>query len=140
MRNWLIFAAINGFVGVVAGALGAHALAGVLDQRALGLIATAERYQMWHALALGIVVALWVHARPAGAAVPADAAAAPMPFLLRLSAWCFAAGIALFSYSLYALALSGWRPLGMMTPVGGMALLGGWAARAAWALTGRSRA
>jgi uncharacterized membrane protein YgdD (TMEM256/DUF423 family) len=132
MRNWLIFAALNGFVGVMAGAFGAHALTGVLDQRALGLVATAERYQMWHALALGIVIALWMHGQGSH-----GGAEAPMPFFLGLSAWLFAAGIVLFSYSLYALALSGWRPFAMVTPVGGLALLGGWAALAAWALTRR---
>lgn len=122
----LIFAAINGFMGVAMGALGAHALAGLVDQRALSLIATAERYQLWHALALGLVVAL------AGRA-------APWPRFLALAAWLFAAGIVLFSYSLYALALTGWRPFAMLTPLGGLALLAGWAALAAWAAKERGR-
>ncbi|MCC6469228.1 MAG: DUF423 domain-containing protein [Alphaproteobacteria bacterium] len=129
-RNWLIFAAINGFLGVLAGALGAHALARILDPQALGWIATAERYQMWHALALGLAVALGV--RESGADRPA-------PFHLRLAAWLFAAGIVLFCYSLYAMALTGWRGLAVVTPVGGLSLLAGWVALAAYGLTGRRR-
>lgn len=129
MRNWLIFAAINGFVGVMAGALGAHAPAGALDPQALGWIATAERYQMWHALALGVVVALWSR----------DGPEAPAPFYLRLAAWLFAAGIVLFSYALYVLALTQWRPVAMAAPVGGMALMAGWVALAAHGLTQRGR-
>jgi len=126
MRNWLIFAAINGFMGVAAGPLGAHLLAGTLDAHALSLVATAERYQMWHALALGLVAVLGMRAAPA-------------PGLLRLAAWLFAAGIALFSYSLYGLALTGWRALAMATPVGGLALMAGWAALAGFALTRGNR-
>ena len=37
-----------------------------------------------------------------------------------------AAGILLFSGSLYAMALTGVRILGAVTPVGGLALLAGW--------------
>jgi uncharacterized membrane protein YgdD (TMEM256/DUF423 family) len=51
---------------------------------------------------------------------------------VALAAWCFVAGIALFSGSLYALALTGVRGLGAITPAGGVAFLAGWAALA-WA-------
>jgi uncharacterized membrane protein YgdD (TMEM256/DUF423 family) len=40
--------------------------------------------------------------------------------------WCFLAGIAIFSGSLYVLAISGTRWLGAVPPLGGVAfLLGG---------------
>ena len=117
MRKLLIFAAFNGFVAVLAGAVGAHALRATLSPQALGWIATAERYQMWHALALGIVVAL---------AARKDGLDAPMPYRLAVAAALFAAGIVLFSGSLYVLALSDWRPIAMVTPVGGLALMAGW--------------
>ena len=42
----------------------------------------------------------------------------------------FAAGIVLFSGSLYALALTGTRAWGAVTPLGGLCLLAGWAALA----------
>ena len=42
------------------------------------------------------------------------------------STWCFAAGVALFSGSLYAMALTDVRTLGAVTPFGGVALIVGW--------------
>lgn len=117
LRKLLMFAAFNGFVAVLAGAMGTHALRATLSAQALGWIATAERYQMWHALALGVVVAL--AAQKAGLD-------APMPHRLAVAAALFAAGIVLFSGSLYVLALTDWRPVAMVTPVGGLALMAGW--------------
>jgi uncharacterized membrane protein YgdD (TMEM256/DUF423 family) len=40
--------------------------------------------------------------------------------------WTFQLGIALFSGSLYVLALTDIRPLGAITPFGGLAFLAGW--------------
>ena len=51
--------------------------------------------------------------------------------LLALSfapAALFAAGTLLFSGSLYALVLSGYKALGAVTPVGGLLLTAGWLA------------
>jgi uncharacterized membrane protein YgdD (TMEM256/DUF423 family) len=39
----------------------------------------------------------------------------------------FAGGVALFSGSLYLLALTGISALGAVTPIGGLAFLAGWA-------------
>jgi uncharacterized membrane protein YgdD (TMEM256/DUF423 family) len=122
MRWWIGFAAINGFVGVVAGAIGAHALSGRLDAKALEWLATAERYQLWHALALLLVAVL------AGGAKPGR--------WLGSAALAFAIGMVLFSGSLYVLALTGWRPAAMVTPIGGLALIAGWAALAGHAAFG----
>jgi uncharacterized membrane protein YgdD (TMEM256/DUF423 family) len=49
---------------------------------------------------------------------------------LTAAGWSFAAGMLLFSLSLFALALSGREWLGMITPFGGAGLLVGWAALA----------
>jgi uncharacterized membrane protein YgdD (TMEM256/DUF423 family) len=122
MRWWIGFAAINGLVGVAAGAIGAHALSGRLDAKALEWLATAERYQLWHALALLLVAVL------AGGAKPGR--------WLTAAALAFAAGMVLFSGSLYVLALTGWRAVAMATPVGGLALIVGWAALAGHAMFG----
>ena len=54
---------------------------------------------------------------------PPIACAAP-----RLIAGLFAAGVAIFSGSLYLLAITGVLWLGAVTPVGGLLLLAGWAA------------
>ena len=104
-----------GFLGVAAGAFGAHALRGRLSAEMLQVFETGARYQILHALALvGVALAA---ARNPGAA-------------LTLAGWMFGAGIVLFSGSLYALALSGTRAWGAVTPFGGLCFLAGWAALA----------
>ena len=85
----------------------------------LAVWATAADYQMYHSLAL---LALGL-ARPAALA----------PRWQRVAVGCFVAGMVLFSGSLYLLALSGVRALGMVTPLGGVLFLLGWAAVAAGA-------
>jgi len=115
-RAALTLAAILMFVAVAAGAFGAHALKSRLGEELLGVWQTAVQYHAWHALGLAIVGLLLVH-------VPERAG-------LGFAGWCFVAGIVLFSGSLYALALTGQRALGMVTPLGGVAFLLGWAALA----------
>jgi len=109
---WLTAAALNGLVAVAAGAYGSHGLAG--DAAAWAEIGS--RYQMWHALAL-LALVLLHHSGRTG-------------LLLRGAGWAFLAGIALFSFSLYAMALTGNRDLGWITPIGGTAFLLGWVALA----------
>lgn len=117
VNAWLVLAAVNGFLAVAAGAFGAHALQGRLDAHALTVFETAARYHMYHALAMGM------------AALAARGAAASGA---TTAAIFFLAGIILFSGSLYALAFTGMRGLGLVTPFGGLALLVGWA-MLAWA-------
>jgi uncharacterized membrane protein YgdD (TMEM256/DUF423 family) len=98
-------------LAVAAGAFGAHMLKSVLDATMLGVFETGVRYQMYHALALGLVACLGErHPR------------------LRLQAvgWLFLIGILLFSGSLYALSLRGIRWVGALTPLGGAAFIIGW--------------
>ena len=54
---------------------------------------------------------------------------------LAAAAWCFLAGIAVFSGSLYVLVLTEQRWIGAITPIGGLAFIAGWVlfARAALA-------
>jgi uncharacterized membrane protein YgdD (TMEM256/DUF423 family) len=112
MNVWLFIAAINGFVAVAAGAFGAHGLQGRLDAHALTIFETGARYQMYHALAIGL------------------AAMASRNSSSQLACLLFLAGILLFSGSLYLLALTGMRAWGFVTPFGGLAFLAGWAALA----------
>jgi uncharacterized membrane protein YgdD (TMEM256/DUF423 family) len=114
MNVWLLTAAINGFLAVAAGAFGAHGLQDRLDPHALTIFETGARYQMYHALAMGL------------------AAVATRNSAAQLACMLFLAGIVLFSGSLYLLALTGMHALGFVTPFGGLAFLGGWAALA-WA-------
>lgn len=113
MNRWLLIAAINGFLAVAAGAFGAHLMQAQLDAAALQTFETGARYHMYHALALGLA-ALAIR----GAATK----------IATIAAALFLAGILLFSGSLYALAITRLRALGMVTPFGGVAFLVGWAA------------
>jgi uncharacterized membrane protein YgdD (TMEM256/DUF423 family) len=104
-----------GFLGVALGAFGAHALKARLSADMLAVWHTGVLYHLIHALAL---LALALYAR---AAAPAAA-----PASITVPAAAFVIGIALFSGSLYALALTGIRPLGAITPFGGLAFLFAW--------------
>ncbi len=110
-RGLLVAGAISAFVGVAAGAFGAHSLHARISPDLLEVFDTGVRYQMLHALALVALAALagrW----PNGA--------------WGAAGWLFVAGTVLFSGSLYALALTGIRWLGAVTPFGGVAFLVGW--------------
>jgi len=113
-RLALALAASRMFVAVGLGAFGAHALKARLAPDLLVVWNTGVQYHAWHALGL-LAAGLWLLLRPDAQGV-------------ALAAWCFVAGIALFSGSLYALALTGVRGLGAVTPAGGVAFLAGWAA------------
>ena len=107
-RIWLALAALEGFMGVSAGAFGAH---GAADPKAKAWLETGGHYQLVHALAVFACFAALklLQARVAGVA-----------------AWLFLAGALIFSGSLYLMALGAPRILGAVTPIGGVLLLGGW--------------
>ncbi len=115
-RTFVGLGAIFAFLGVAAGAFGAHSVKALLTQDMLAVYETAVRYQMYHALALVIVG--WADHRGRTAS-------------LRLAGWLFVLGILLFSGSLYVLSLSGIRWLGAVTPLGGVSFLAGWGLLAA---------
>jgi uncharacterized membrane protein YgdD (TMEM256/DUF423 family) len=109
MRSPLVaIGALNAALAVAAGAFGAHALRDRLAPRALEIFETGARYQMYHALAM--ILCGLVAVRGA-----------------QTAGWIFQAGIAVFSGSLYALALTDVKVLGAITPIGGLAFLAGWA-------------
>src|SRR5438552_14190694 len=111
-RTFLLLGAILGFLGVALGAFGAHGLRARLSPDMLAVFETGVRYHVYHAIAI-ILVGL-IAARLDG-------------WLIRAAGWCFAAGVVLFSGSLYALAISGITVFGAITPIGGLAFLLGWA-------------
>ncbi|NJR66279.1 MAG: DUF423 domain-containing protein [Leptolyngbyaceae cyanobacterium CRU_2_3] len=121
IRVLLFIAAILGGTSVAAGAFASHALKEKLPERSLEIFETAARYQMYHALALLLVVLLLSRAEAAAS-------------LLTATGIAFIVGVILFSGSLYALSLSGIKILGAVTPLGGLAFLVGWGclAIAAW--------
>src|SRR3546814_14932601 len=73
----------------------------------MGWWETAVQYQMWHAVALVAIAAL------------------PMR-RTGLAAACLALGAGIFSGTLYVMALTGFRWLGMITPLGGILMIAGW--------------
>ena len=107
-RIWLTLASLWGFIGVAAGAFGAH---GVDDPKAKGWLETGGHYQLIHALAVFACFVVWrlLQAPAAG-----------------IAAWLFLAGSLIFSGSLYLMAFGGPRILGAVTPIGGLLLLAGW--------------
>jgi uncharacterized membrane protein YgdD (TMEM256/DUF423 family) len=111
-RIFFSLGALSAFLSVAAGAFGAHALRTRLSPELLTTFETAARYQMYHAL--GLLAVAWAASRWPGP-------------LVHWAGWLFVVGTALFSGSLYALALTGVRWLGAITPLGGAAFLAGWA-------------
>jgi len=110
VSSLLRLAAFLGFSGVALGAFGAHGLRDRVSPAMLEVYRTGVLYHLIHALAvLGL-------ARGAGRVRRA-----------AVVAGLFAGGVALFSGSLYLLALTGVSALGAVTPIGGLAFLAGWA-------------
>jgi uncharacterized membrane protein YgdD (TMEM256/DUF423 family) len=107
-RTWLTLAAAFGFLAVAAGAFGAH---GAADEQARAWLQTGAQYALVHVLATFACAAL----------MQAGAARA------RLAPGFFLSGVALFSGSLFAMALGAPRWLGAITPIGGVLFLIGWA-------------
>lgn len=113
---------ILGATAVALGALGAHALknqlpSGLITQDQLNGFDTAVKYQMYHTLAMLLVVILQTN-NPSKNLI----------WAYRL----FFAGIILFSGSLYflctrgLLGIEGLRVLGPITPLGGLLFVAGW--------------
>lgn len=109
--DFIRIGAWSAFAGVALGAFGAHALRDRLEPALLQVWNTAVLYHLLHAVAL---FALGLYARSSGADV-------------RPGGLLLFAGVVVFSGSLYALALTGIRPLGAVTPLGGLLFLAGWA-------------
>lgn len=118
-RIFFIVGCLSAFLGVMAGAFGAHGLKNRLGAEMLATFEVGVRYQMYHAFALIIVA--WALARWPGTT-------------LLAGGWFFIVGTLLFSGSLYLLTLTGARWMGAITPLGGLAFLAGWLclAWAAW--------
>jgi uncharacterized membrane protein YgdD (TMEM256/DUF423 family) len=113
----IVAGSINLFIAVAAGAFGAHALKQVLNTEMLAIWQTGAQYQVMHGLGLLLLAAL---------------ADKPNATWSGRAAWAMLIGIALFSGSLYLLALTGQRWLGAITPFGGLSFLAAWA-MLAWA-------
>lgn len=114
-RIVLILAAMAGFSGVALGAFGAHGLKESLQPHQLNWWAIAVQYHLVHAVVL-LGVAAWLQVSPN----------ASCSRWLRRTAMMMVLGLLLFSGSLYTMALTDMRALGMVTPFGGLSWLMGW--------------
>lgn len=111
-RLFITLAAVSGLLAVLLGAFGAHGLKQRVPADLMAVYHTGVQYHFWHTLALlgvGILLLQGVQGK-----------------LWVVSGWLFAAGIVLFSGSLYVLAISGVRWLGAITPIGGVLWMAGW--------------
>jgi uncharacterized membrane protein YgdD (TMEM256/DUF423 family) len=100
-------AAASGALAVTLGAFGAHGLRGLLEQNGTaGIWEKAVFYHFIHTVMLFIL--------------------AQRRLLKAGPWWCFLAGIVIFSGSLYLLAVTNLRWLGIITPVGGVSFIAGW--------------
>ena len=111
IRFLFVTGAVLGMLAVAAGAFGAHGLRERLTPEALAWWETGAKYQIYHALAL--LAAAWLGSQVVGR----------MP---GAAGWCFLAGTAIFSGTLYLMALGAPRWLGAITPIGGVLLIVGW--------------
>ena len=109
--NFLVIGAISGFLVVILGAFGAHGLKDILDEYGKSIYEKAALYHMFHTMAI-LVLGLIEKIQP--------------EMQLSLAGWAFIFGIILFSGSLYILAVTGFKWMGMITPFGGVFFIIGW--------------
>jgi len=110
-KTILMTASILLALAVAIGAFGAHGLKAHLSEAMLQTWKTGVEYHFYHALGLLLIGVLSV-------SMPSN--------LLNWSAIFLFAGIALFSGSLYVLALTGIKWIGAITPLGGLSFIAGW--------------
>lgn len=112
-KTVLAIAAFSGCAAVILGAFGAHALRDSLAPALMNSYQVGVQYHFYHTFAL---LAL-------GLLLPRLDSQAPRTGLI---APLFVSGIILFSGSLYVMALTGIRQLGMITPLGGLCFIAAW--------------
>ena len=110
-RVWIFCGCVMAGLSVILGAFGAHALKDILPPEKMTILATANHYLGYHALAL-LALGLWNHWEKWSTT-----------FLTGL---CFVLGSLFFAGSLYALALTPYKAVAFLTPVGGLLFIIGW--------------
>lgn len=111
MRTILTVAAISGLIAVSLGAFGAHVLKGIISPEMLEVYKTGVQYQFYHTFAL-LAVGILMNFNQSKT--------------LTWSAYLFTTGIILFSGSLYLMAFTGVKGLGIITPFGGITWIAAW--------------
>ena len=111
MKSILTVAAVSGLLAVALGAFGAHGLKAIISPEMLEVYKTGVQYQFYHTFAL-LAVGILMNFNQSKA--------------LTWSAYLFITGIVLFSGSLYVLAITDVKALGMITPFGGITWIAAW--------------
>jgi uncharacterized membrane protein YgdD (TMEM256/DUF423 family) len=107
--NWSAIASIFLALAVGLGAFGAHGLRDKLDAYSMDVWNKAVFYHFIHGLGM-LIASLMPRISPVS----------------EYACWAFAAGILIFSGSLYVLAVTGVRTLGAITPIGGLCFIAAW--------------
>ncbi|MDH5393034.1 MAG: DUF423 domain-containing protein [Gammaproteobacteria bacterium] len=110
-RGLIMLGAISGFLSIILGAFGAHAIKQWLAPDLMSVYQTAVSYQIYHSLGLLLLGLIYHHHQNS---------------LIRAAGWLMISGTVIFSGSLYILALADIRWLGAVTPVGGSFLILSW--------------
>ncbi|WP_029284390.1 DUF423 domain-containing protein [Pedobacter sp. R20-19] len=115
-KRIILTASFFGFVAVLLGAFGAHALKALVDGSSLEIWQKGVNYQFYHTFAL-LYLSTFARYRNK---------------LINIAYFCFTFGIILFSGSLYLLAtrnilhLDFVNLIGPLTPIGGLLFVLGW--------------
>ncbi len=115
-RFYLLTGTAVSCLSVIFGAFGAHALKSIISREMMTVYDTAVQYQMFHALAL-LLLGVLMHGF-----VENQIQAKRFKFAGNL----FFIGLLLFCGSLYGLAITGIKALGILTPFGGICFILGW--------------
>ncbi|KAG5474393.1 hypothetical protein LSCM1_03174 [Leishmania martiniquensis] len=120
----LMYSGALGLTGVIAGAIGSHALkAKTAEER--NAFVTGSQYQLMHSMAALAALAL-SHAVRNTSPVAAKR--------LHISAYMFLVGTTLFSGTVYARVFGAPQSMGQLAPAGGYIMMGGWASLIAAAM------
>lgn len=111
MKIFIIGGSLLLALTVLSGAFGAHILKEKISIDYLRIYEKGIQYQAYHSIALILIGLLGYNF--------------PHQFLW-FPALCFILGIILFSGSLYLLAVSNIKWIGMLTPIGGLSFILGW--------------
>lgn len=107
-------ASISGILAVSIGAFGAHGLKNILTKhQTADVFETGSKYHFYHTIVL-LFIGLWMQ-------LTKDTSTQ-----MNYAAYCFIAGILIFSGSLYILAVTNIKILGAITPIGGLFFIAGW--------------
>ena len=109
-NKWIKIAGLFGFAGVALGAFAAHMLRQKLDPYLFEVFNVGIKYHLIHTITL-LALALYASIKEID---------------IKWPGYFFSFGILIFSGSLYVMAVTGIKILGMITPIGGLLFLAGW--------------